>query len=198
MMNRLVLVVGLALLSGCATVKSSRVRADYETVDKTQVKRLAVVTQPLPDGKQAVGDMWSAITRQYANQKRDYIAKSSVALAGNPEDPTFKSLCVEGIEGVLWLSPDVTLKGKGVETAVKAQLLRCRDGQEVWFAEAAGSWSSEDDLYKERSADYAQQFGPEVAPYVAPSIRLLWATLNTLPNPQLNEADVDEKIDLGE
>ena len=68
----------------------------------------------------------------------------------------------------------------------------------MWSAEAAGSWPSEDDLYKERAADYAQQFGPEVTPYVAPSIRLLWAILDTLPNPQLTEADVDEKIDLGD
>lgn len=199
MMNRLVPVLGVALLAGCATVKSSYVRPDYETVDKQQVKHLAVVTQPLPDGKQSVGDLWSLITRQYVNQNRDFIVKKNVALPDAPQDPKFKALCTEGTEGVLWLEPTtMTLKGKGAEAGLKAQLVRCRDGEQVWSAEAAGSWPSEENLYKERTAEYAQQFGPEVTPYVAPSIRLLWPTLKTLPKPELTDAEKDEKIELGE
>ncbi|QRK09771.1 MXAN_6521/LA_1396 family lipoprotein [Archangium violaceum] len=197
-MNRLALVLGLVLLAGCSAVKHSRVRPDYEAVDKTQVKRLVVVTQPLPDGKKEVGELWSLIARRYVNQNRDFIAKANVALDGNPEDISFKGLCVEDLEGVLWLAPDVKRTGKGVESSVKAQLLRCRDGQEVWAAEAAGSWPSEDERYKELSVQYTSELGPEVTPYVAPSFRLLSATLNTLPRPTLNEAEVEEKIELGE
>ncbi|MFL5356532.1 MXAN_6521/LA_1396 family lipoprotein [Archangium sp.] len=197
-MNRLALVLGLVLLAGCTTVKSSRVRPDYETVDKTQVKRLAVVTQPLPDGKKEVGELWSLVARRYVNQNRDFIAKANVALDGNPEDPAFKGLCVENLEGILWLSPDVKRTGNGVEASVKAQLLRCRDGQEVWAAQAAGSWPSEDERYKELTAQYTSELGPEVSPYVAPTFRLLSATLDTLPRPQLNDEEVTEKIELGE
>jgi probable lipoprotein (TIGR04455 family) len=197
-MNRFALVLGLVLLAGCATVKSSRVRPDYETVDKTQVKRLAVVTQPLPDGKQEVGELWSLVARRYVNQNRDFIAKANIALSGNPEDTSFKGLCAEGIEGILWLSPDVKRTGHGMESSVKAQLLRCRDGQEVWAADAAGSWPSEDDRYTELTAQYTRELGPEVAPYVGPTFRLLSATLDTLPRPQLSDTDVEEKIELGE
>jgi probable lipoprotein (TIGR04455 family) len=197
-MNRLVLVLGLALLAGCATVKSSRIRPDYESVDKYQVKRLVVVTQPLPDGKPEIGELWSLVARRYVNQNRDFIAKSNVALADKPEDASFKDLCVEGLEGILWLSPDVKRTGKGVEAAVKAQLLRCSDGQEVWAAEAAGSWPSEDERYRELTVQYTSELGPEVEPYVAPTFRLLSATLDTLPRPSLTEADVEERIELGE
>lgn len=197
-MNRLALVLGLVLLAGCSAVKHSRVRPDYETVDKTQVKRLVVVTQPLPDGKKEVGELWSLIARRYVNQNRDFIARANVALDGSPEDTSFKGLCVDNLEGVLWLSPDVKRTGKGVEASVKAQLLRCRDGQEIWAAEAAGSWPSEDERYKEINVQYTSELGPEVTPYVAPSFRLLSATLDTLPRPQLSDADVEEKIELGE
>lgn len=197
-MNRLALVLGLVLLAGCATVKNSRVRPDYETVDKTQVKRLVVVTQPLPDGKKEVGELWSLIARRYVNQNRDFIAKANVALEGNPEDTSFKGLCVENFEGVLWLSPEVKRTGNGVEASVKAQLLRCRDGQEVWAAQASGSWPSEEERYKELTAQYTGELGPEVTPYVAPTFRLLKATLDTLPRPQLNDEEVTEKIELGE
>jgi probable lipoprotein (TIGR04455 family) len=47
-------------------------------------------------------------------------------------------------------------------------------------------------------AQYVQELGEEVAPYVVPSAKLLAATLDTLPSPELNDADKDEKIELGE
>lgn len=196
--KRLLPVLGLGLLSACSTVKSQRVRGDYEQVDKQQVKRLVVVTQPLPDGKPAVGELWSLLARQWVNQNRDFIVKSNVALADRPGDTSFKGLCVEGLEGVLWLDPSVALKGDGAEASVKARLTRCRDGEEVWAAEAAGSWGSQDEDYAQRVAQYVQELGEEVAPYVVPSAKLLSATLDTLPNPELNDADKDEKIELGE
>ncbi|ATB43627.1 lipoprotein [Cystobacter fuscus] len=198
-MNRLVLVLGLALLAGCATVKSSRVRPDYETTDKTRVKRLAVVVQPLPDDRQQLGDLWSLIARRHVNQNRLFLVKANFARSGAPEDTSFKELCVEGIEGVLWLAPEsVKLVGKGVEAGVKAQLVRCSDGGETWAAEAAGSWNSEDKRYAALTEQYAGELGPEAGPYVAPSFRLLSATLDTLPNPLLNDEDTNEKIELGE
>ena len=162
------------------------------------MKRLAVVTQPLPEGKQDVGDLWSLVARRYVNQNRDFIARANVALPGTPEDPSFKGLCVDGIEGVLWLSPDVKRAGKGVEAALKAQLLRCRDGQEVWAAESAGSWPSEDERYKEITVQYGEELGAGITPYVGPTFRLLSATLDTLPRPKLSDADIEEKIELGE
>ncbi len=197
-MKRWVPVLGLGLLAGCATVKNQRLRPDYDQVDKQQVKRLVVVTQPLPDGKTAVGELWSLVARQWVNQNRDFIVKSNVALPDRPADAAFKGLCVEGLEGVLWLDPGIVLKGDGAEASVKAKLVRCRDGEEVWAAEAAGSWGSKDEDYEQRVAQYVQELGEEVAPYVVPTTKLLAATLGTLPNPELTESDKDEKIELGE
>ncbi|MCP3102204.1 MXAN_6521/LA_1396 family lipoprotein [Myxococcus sp. K15C18031901] len=190
--------LGLGLLAGCSAVKHHRVRDDYAQVDRQQVKRLVVVTQPLPDGKRPVGDLWSLIARQWVNQNRDFIVKDNVAQDGRPEDLTFRAQCVEGVEGVLWLDPTLELVGGGADAAVKAQLVRCRDGEEVWSAEAAGSWGSKDEDYAQRVTQYSQELGEGVAPYVVPTAKLLGAVLNTLPNPELTEADKDEKIELGE
>ncbi|MFY2562245.1 MXAN_6521/LA_1396 family lipoprotein [Corallococcus terminator] len=190
--------LGLGLLAGCSAVKTHRVRGDYAQVDRKATKRLVVVAQPLPDQKPAVGELWTLIARQWVNQNRDFIVKDNVALPGRPADATFKGLCVEGVEGVLWLDPSISLKGDGAEAEVKAQLLRCTDGQEVWAAEAAGSWGSRDEDYAARVTKFSEELGEEVAPYVVPTTKLLAATLDTLPNPELTEADKDEKIELGE
>jgi probable lipoprotein (TIGR04455 family) len=198
MTKRLVLVLSLAVLAGCATVKNSFIRPDYEQVDKQRVKRLVVVTAPLPDGKQAVGDMWSLIARQYVNQNRDFLVKEHTTQAETLDDAALKALCVEGLEGVLLLVPQVKLNPGGADVAVRARLMRCVDGADVWNAEAAGAWDSQDEKFRERAAQYVQQFGAEVEPYVVPSYKLLQATLDALPNPQLNDQDIDEKIELGE
>ena len=201
MMRRLVLfAAGVFALAGCGPVKKQYVRQDYEKQPQQQAKRLAVVTQPLPAGNEKVGELWSLIARQWVNQNRNYLVKSNLALPERPTDAAFKALCVEGLEGVLWLEPAVKLAegGQGVEASVKARLVRCADGQDDWSAEAAGSWDSEDALYRERIAEYVGTLGEEVQPYVVPSYKLLKATLDTLPNPQLSEADIEEKIELGE
>jgi probable lipoprotein (TIGR04455 family) len=162
------------------------------------VKRLVVVTQPLPDGKQPLGELWSLIARQYVNQNRDFLVKQNLTQAEPATPDSLKALCTEGIEGVLLLDPQVKLNKDDVDTAVRARLMRCADSEDVWSAEAAGSWGSRDEKFRERAAQYVQQFGPEVEPYVVPTYKLLQATLDTLPNPKLNDQDIDEKIELGE
>jgi len=211
--KRLVL-AGLAVLlagTGCATVRASRIRPDYEQVDRQKTKRLVVVVEPLPEGKQKVGELWSVIARRYINQKRQFIAKESRALSGDggsgtggisggPAGTAFdaKGQCGEGIEGVLWLKPRIEAKGEGFEEQVNAVLLRCTDGQEVWSAEAGGSWRSRDEGLKAVTEAYVQELGPEVEPYVPPTLNLLRPLLDTLPDPVLTEDDKTEKIELGE
>jgi probable lipoprotein (TIGR04455 family) len=198
MTKRLALMLGLAVLTACATVKNSFTRPDYEQVDKERVKRLVVVTQPLPDGKQALGELWSLIARQYVNQNRDFLVKQNLSHAEPATPDSLKALCTEGIEGVLLLDPQMKLNKDDVDVAVRARLMRCADSEDIWSAEAAGSWGSRDEKFRERAAQYVQQFGPEVEPYVVPTYKLLQATLDTLPNPKLNDQDIDEKIELGE
>ncbi|MFL5343875.1 MAG: MXAN_6521/LA_1396 family lipoprotein [Hyalangium sp.] len=198
MTKRLALTLGLGVLTACATVKNSTTRPDYAQVDKQRVKRLVVVTQPLPDGKQPVGELWSLIAREYINQNRDFLVKQNLTQEAQATDASLKALCTEGFEGVLLLAPQVKRTQDGADTAVRARLMRCADGEDVWSAEASGSWDSRDEKFRERVEHYVKQFGPEVEPYVVPTYKLLKATLDTLPNPELNDADKDEKIELGE
>jgi probable lipoprotein (TIGR04455 family) len=193
-LGRVVIMGAVAALGACSVVKSARIRDDWERVDRQRVKRLLVITQPLPDGNEKVGEMWSAIAARHVDLKRDFIIKEKLARGG--EGPVeARALCVEGIEGVLWLSPDLRRAGRGVEAAVDGRLLRCADGEEVWVARAAGSWDSHEAGLRQTIQDYAAQFGPEVEPYVAASYHLLRAALDTLPNPVLTEEDQSDKIE---
>lgn len=182
-----------AVLCGCGPVRSTMVRKDYAEKDAHQTVRLVVVTAPLPDGKQAVGQLWSEVARHYANDHRDFIVKNAVAGATEPPD-----LCANGVEGVLHLQPTAQVAGSGVEESVHARLTRCRDGGLVWSAEAGGSWSSTDPNVKDVVEHYVTELGEVVRPFVAPAYHLLKATLDALPTPVLDDKGKDEKIDLSD
>ena len=185
-----------AALGGCSVVKSSRIRDDWGQVDRQRVKRLVVVTQPLPDGNEKVGQMWSALAARHVDLKRDFIIKSREVRSGDAG--AAKDLCADGIEGVLWLLPEVKRSGNGVEAGLTGSLLRCVDGEEVWNARAEGSWESKEDRLTQTINDYAAEFGEEVRPYVVASYHLLHDTLDTLPNPVLTEEDQMDKIENGQ
>lgn len=176
------------ILSGCSVVKSARVRPDYAQVDSKETKRLVLVTQI--DGSiepKRLGELYGRIARRYVNQKRNFIVARDLAAGAAPDRA---QVCAQpegseerGFEGVLLLSPTAKPEGKGVEMSVDAKLLRCRDGEEVWSATAAGSFASQDDRLVEVAASYAQEYGQEVTPYVAPAMNLLRPLLDTLPEP---------------
>ncbi|MCB9646915.1 MAG: MXAN_6521/LA_1396 family lipoprotein [Deltaproteobacteria bacterium] len=195
MRERLALaILALAGAAACGPVKHATIRPDFDQVDRTRLLRLAVVTAPLPAGSEAVGNMWSLMARRYVNHHRDFIAKVEVAAAEVPE-----GVCEEGLDGVLHLAPRLEAKGEGAEALVEGRLFRCADGVEVWRAEAGGSWPSRDENVQTVIAEYTDELGPEVTPFVAPSFHVLRALLDTLPRPVLErDEDILEKIEVGE
>jgi probable lipoprotein (TIGR04455 family) len=179
--------------SACGVVKNVRLREDYDAVDKKETVRLAVVTAPLTEGGEQTGLLYSRIARRYANHHRDFLAKTETASIAVPAN-----LCGEGIEGVLHLIPGLKRVGESVTASVQAQLYRCRDQEEVWSARAGGTWPSADPTVTQVIAQYSEELGKEVEPYVAPVFHLLRALLEELPRPILSDTDVIEKIELGD
>lgn len=185
----------LVLATSCSIVKSARVRDDWAQGDQRAVKRLAVVVQPLPDGNQKAGEAFARVARRYVNQKRDFLVKKEVASATAPQ---LGELCGgdDAIEGVLFLKPTMKAAGEGFELEVAGSLARCPDGREAWTGVAGGSFLAKDPGLVEVTQVYVQELGAEVERYVPPALNALRPLLDTLPQPVLTEADVDEKLTL--
>lgn len=194
-MRTSLLVLALVVVSGCSIVKKSVVRDDWAAVDRSKVKRLVVLVQPLPDGNEKAGELFARVARRYVNMKRDFLVKQERFAATAPE---LSGLCGgdDAIEGVLQLMPTLVKKDGGFEIELKGALRRCGDGREAWTAEAAGSFPTKDERLIEVTKTYVGELGAEVEAYVAPAMNVLRPVLDTLPQPLLSEQDQDEKITL--
>lgn len=183
-------------LSSCSVVKMHRVRPDWDTVDKTKLKRLQLVVQPLPLGDAKAGELFAKVARRYVHMKRDFLMMGTTVQA---ENPVAGAICGQGLDGVLWLKPTLTPKGDdGYEASVEARLFRCSDNQEAWAADAGGSFPTKDAGLTEVAANYARELGPEVERFVPVAMNLLRPVLDTLPQVVLGEADIEEKMGLDE
>ncbi|MBX7100057.1 MAG: MXAN_6521/LA_1396 family lipoprotein [Myxococcaceae bacterium] len=183
------------VLSGCSVVKMQRVRDDWPTAGAPSVKRLQLVVQPLPLGNEKVAELFGKVARRYVHMKRDFLMMG--VTVSNPSPP-MGALCGEGRDGVLWLKPTVLTQGDGFEASIELRLFRCSDGAEQWGADAGGSFPAKDSGLAEVAKNYAQELGPEVERYVPLAMNLLRPPLDTLPQPKLTDADVEEKMGLDE
>lgn len=191
-MKHTCVVLTLVTLSGCSIVKSSKVADDWPTKGSASVKRLAVMVTSSPGGVQKAGEAMTRITKRYVNQKRDFLVKVEVPPGIN--DP--RSACGgdEHIEGVLILTPKFIAEGSGFETEITGALVACSDMSQAWSGTAAGSFPSKDSGLVEVTQVYVQELGPEVQPFIPPMLNLLRPLLDTLPQPHLTDADVEEKL----
>jgi probable lipoprotein (TIGR04455 family) len=191
-MKRLLPLAMLAMSS--SVVRAARVADHWAKEDRAVVRRLAVVVQ-LPEAQQKAGEVFARVARRYVNQKRDFLVKQEHAQAEAPELP---NLCggEDVIEGVLHLRLTLTPNGDGFEADVVGSLKRCTDGREGWAGEAGGSFPSRDSGLVEVTQVYVQELGADAQPFVSPALNLLRPLLDTLPQPVLTEADIEEKVTL--
>lgn len=192
---RVLPVVLLAASTGCSVVKSSVVREDWATVHQDKVKRLTVVVQPPPDGQVKVGEAWARIVRRYVNMKRNFLVRADVTQA---DPPALEAVCIEGTEAMLYLKPAVTAAGDGFEASVDGKLVKCGEGTELWSGAAGGSFPAKDAMFTEVAANYAREYAPEVERYIPTAMNLLRPLLDTLPNPVITDADMEEKAGVDE
>lgn len=190
-----VLVVFVAFASGCSVVKSSIVKDDWATAHADKVKRVTVVVQPPPEGQVKVGEAWARIARRYVHMKRNFLVKGDLTQA---DPPALDAICIDGTEAMLWLKPTVAAAGDGFEASVVGKLVKCGEGIELWAGEAGGSFPAKDPMFVEVAANYGKEYAPEVERYVPTAMNLLRPLLDTLPQPVLTEADIEEKMGLDE
>ena len=100
-------------------------------------------------------------------------------------------------DGVLKMSVDrADVVGEHIDLEITGELRRCSDKSVVWSATARASGKSRNRSLKNLVQNYVEEYGNQAEVYAAPAFNILEDIVEAMPNPELTEDELMEKIDL--
>ncbi len=214
-MNRTLIIAALlgvaALGSGCA-VRSTYVKPDFPTVDRLDLKRVAVVATPIPGESPRASELLARMSRRFIHQHKDYLAVSDGVLqtagawqqlckpakaASQPTSQPASQPAAPGLHGVVRVMVKTIHHDAGDLTVdMVVDLRRCDTGVLVWKVEIDDTNETKDDDLSKLAEVYKEEFGPVAEKYAAPLFVVVKTAFDSLPSPKLTEEETMEKIEM--
>jgi probable lipoprotein (TIGR04455 family) len=213
--RRTLLVWGLTLgscflgLTGCSAVRCQWRNPALAAVGThpppfVLPKRLAIAgwapVESASSGTAGAGDnmvaaVLSQVAADFVKLRRNYLVYTTPVLKQH-----WAEACSGKVDGVLVVRAlHVTARADAaVDLDLSAELMRCQDGALAWRVEGSGVRAAQDTALKQLTESYAEALGEPSRPYVAPAFGLLQALFSGLPDVQLTDDEVGEKIELGQ
>ncbi|MCR9145399.1 MAG: MXAN_6521/LA_1396 family lipoprotein [bacterium] len=91
---------------------------------------------------------------------------------------------------------DLNAAADAVDLQVEARLIDCETGLLVWRALGANTYAAQDPDLEQTIRGYANRYGESTRPYVAGAFLLARKLFDSMPDPDLNEDDIIEKIEI--
>jgi probable lipoprotein (TIGR04455 family) len=184
-----VFVIALASFA-CSSVRSRFMVEGYAENPAQMIKRIVIISEFSPQNKDLAG-LISAMTRDLIRTNRNYLvygilsAEREVAEACQTRD------------GVLKMRVDrADAMGERIDLEITGELRRCSDNSIVWSATALASGHSRNRSLKNLVQDYVEEYGTQAEIYAAPAFNIIKDIVEGMPNPELTEDELMEKIDL--
>ena len=181
------------LLVSCSHSSGLYLLRDYDVHAPTTVKRITVGAWGDEHQAPGLAAVLAQVTTDYVKLRKNYLVHPHDTVAAS-----WDSLCVEGLDGVLWVRAlEVETRPPDVSLHASAELYACKTGALVWRIEGHRKQSSQNADLAQLVQSYAATTGQAAQVYAAPAFVLLQEMLGSLPDPVLNDHDIEEKIELG-
>ena len=184
-------VISLALLSfACTSVRRQYILKDYTRNPGQMVKRIVIISKPSPQEKDLAG-LVSAMTRDLLKTNRNYLVygtlstEREVAEACKTRDGVLK----------MWVGRADAV-GEHIDLEITGELRRCSDHSAVWSATGRASSKWRNRSLQNLVQSYVEEYGHQAEVYAAPAFNIIEDLVETMPNPELTEDELMEKIDL--
>ncbi len=181
----------LFLLSSvaCSSVYKNRTLTGYRK-GADMIKRIHVTTRPVA-GVKRLAPLASAIGRDVVRTNRNYLVYST-----GSSSLDIDSLCDKN-RGVLeFRINSVVRKSDKVAMTITGRLHRCMDKKVVWEATARRRDKTGAPSLENLAETYRQVYGDTARTYSAPLFNILEDLVSAMPNPDLSEEEIMEKIEL--
>jgi probable lipoprotein (TIGR04455 family) len=185
------IVISIALVSfACTSVRRQFILKDYTKNPGQMVKRIVIISEPSPQNKNLAG-LIRAMTRDLIKTNRNYLVYGTLST-----DREVAEAC-KTRDGVLKMRVGrADAVGEHIDLEITGELRRCSDNSAVWSATARNSGKSRNRSLKNLVQSYVEEYGNQAEVYAAPAFNIIEDLVETMPNPELTEDELMEKIDL--
>jgi len=184
-------VISIALVSfDCTSVRRRFMVEGYTKNPGQMIKRIVIISELSPQNKDLAG-LISAMTRDLIKTNRNYLVYGTLSTEREVTE------ACKTRDGVLKMWVDrANAAGERINLEITGELRRCSDNSVVWSATARASGKSRNRSLKNLVQNYVEEHGKQVEVYAAPAFNVIEDIVEAMPNPELTEDELMEKIDL--
>lgn len=184
-------VISIALVSfDCTTVRRGFIVEGYTKNPGQMIKRIVIISELPPQNKGLAG-LISAMTRDLIRTNRNYLV---YGILSTEREVTEACKTRDGVLKMWVDRADAT--GERINLEITGELRRCSDHSVVWSATARTSGKSRNRSLKNLVQNYVEEHGKQAEVYAAPAFNVIEDIVEAMPNPELTEDELMEKIDL--
>jgi probable lipoprotein (TIGR04455 family) len=184
-------VISIALVSfACTSVRRGFIVEGYKKNPGQMIKRIVIISDPFPQNRDLAG-LISAMTRDLIKTNRNYLVYGTLSTEREVAE------ACKTRDGVLrmWVGRADAV-GEHIDLEITGELRRCSDNSAVWSATARASGKSRNRSLKNLVQNYVEEYGNQAEVYAAPAFNIIEDIVEAMPNPELTEDELMEKIDL--
>jgi probable lipoprotein (TIGR04455 family) len=184
-------VISLMLVSfGCTSVHRRFIVEGYQKNPGQMIKRIVIISKP-PHQNRSLAGLISAMTRDLIRTNRDYLVYGIVST----EREVAEACKIRDGVLMMWVER-ADAAGEHIDLEITGELRRCSDKSVVWSATARASGKSGNRSLKNLVQNYVEEHGNQAEVYAAPAFNVIEDIVEAMPNPELTEDELMEKIDL--
>jgi probable lipoprotein (TIGR04455 family) len=174
----------------CTSVHRRFMAEGYKKNPGQMIKQIVLISEPFPQNE-GLARLVNAMTRDLIRTNRNYLVYGMLSTEREVAE------ACKTRDGVLKMSVDrASALGERVDLEITAELRRCSDQSVVWSATARTSGKSRNRSLKNLIQNYVEQHGRQAEVYAAPAFNVIEDLVEAMPNPDLTEDELMEKIEI--
>ena len=174
----------------CTSVHRRSIVEGYKKNPGQMIKRIVIISDPFPQNRDLAG-LIGAMTRDLIKTNKNYLVYGTASTEREVAE------ACKTLDGMLKMSVNrADAAGGRIDLEITGELRRCSDKSAVWNATARASGKSRNRSLKNLVQNYVEEHGNEAEVYAAPAFNIIEDIVEAMPNPELTEDELMEKIDL--
>lgn len=178
------------LAAACSTVNSSYVSDGYDDDRLNMIKHVNILVS-VPDDSHGIAPLVSDIAADMIKLKTNYFVHGVKIIKGDWRRD------VKGADGaIIFTVTGCVAEGTRIKLDMKSDLFRSSDGKLLWSVSGVAGKNSDDPSLKDLTSVYAEKHPATARIFAAPLFIIIQDFVDVMPNPELTDAEIDQRIRL--